>query len=138
MNRAHSDRGSISTEVVIIAPIALVLLCLIALVGRTTTARQSLDGAARDAARAASLQRDPAGAAEAARTAAATVLATTGTTCASTTVEVDTSRFEPGGQITVTVGCAVALSDLGLLGLPGTRNLSATSTSPVDTYRAVR
>ena len=53
------DRGSITAELVIVTPVALALLCLVALVGRTTDARSQVDEAARDAARAASIARDP-------------------------------------------------------------------------------
>ena len=56
--RFGGDRGSVSTEMVIVAPIALALLCLVALVGRTASAREAVDSAARDAARAASFERN--------------------------------------------------------------------------------
>jgi Flp pilus assembly protein TadG len=136
--RVQSDRGSVTTEIVIIVPVAIALLCLIALVGRTSTTRQTLDGAARDAARAASVQRDPASAQQAALDTANTVLTQSGLRCTSRTVEVDTSQFRAGGQVTAQVACEVSLSDLAMLGLPGSRRLTATATSVIDTYRAIR
>jgi Flp pilus assembly protein TadG len=132
------DRGSVTTEMVIMVPVAIALLCLVALVGRTTTARQVLDGAARDASRAASLQRDSTSAQQTALGSADTAISESGLRCVSVTVELDTSRFEPGGQVTAHVACDISLSDLGLLGLPGSRRVSATATSVLDTYRATR
>jgi Flp pilus assembly protein TadG len=135
--RLCGDRGSVTTELVVVTPAAIALLCLVALVGRGATARQHVDEAARDAARAASLERDPAAARHAAHTAAATALTSGGTRCAASRVEVDTTAFHAGGQVTVTVACDIALSDLALIGVPGTRTVTATSVSVVDTYKAV-
>ena len=36
---------------------------------------------------------------------------------------------------TATVACVVNLADLSLPGVPGTRTVTATATSPIDTYR---
>jgi hypothetical protein len=56
-------------------------------------------------------------------------------------VTVDTTGFsvpvgEPA-QVSATVTCAVRLSDLTAVpGMPGSRALTATFTSPLDPYRA--
>lgn len=134
----RNDRGSISVEVAIVVPVALALLCLVALVGRTTTTRQILDGAARDASRAASMQRDAGSAQLAARTSVEATLTRSGLNCESTRVELDTTRFEPGGQVTAHVACDVNLSDLALIALPGTRRVTSTATSVLDIYRATQ
>ena len=55
MTRRRCDDGSVTTELVIVTPIAIALLCLVALVGRTATAREQVDEASRDAARSAIL-----------------------------------------------------------------------------------
>jgi Flp pilus assembly protein TadG len=136
MTRMGGDRGSVTTETVIVAPVALALLCLIALVGRTTSVRDQVNEAARDAARTASIERDPASADAAARAAASTSLARTSTRCVSTTVDVDASAFRPGGQVSVTVSCTVSLADLGLLGVPGSSTIEARKVSVVDQYRS--
>lgn len=137
MTRLRGDQGSVTTEVVIVTPIAIMLLCLVALVGRTATAREQVDEAARDAARSASLERDPSAAWWAAQDSATTSLAAGGFRCASTSVDVDTSAFQPGGQVAVTVRCDIPLSDLGLLGLSGTRTVQSRSVSVVDQYRGL-
>lgn len=134
--RLRGDAGSVSTEVVIITPVAIALLCLVALVGRTATARDQVNEAARDAARSASLERSPSSAWNAAQDAASVSLSQGGFHCASTDVAVDTSAFQPGGQVVVTVECEIPLSDLGLLGVSGTRHVSARSVSVVDQFRA--
>ncbi len=138
MNRLRGERGSVTTEVAIIAPVAIALLCLIALVGRTATAREHVDEAARDAARAASLERDPHAAHTAATEMVTASMSGNGTVCGTTTVDIDTTAFRPGGQVAVTISCDIALGDLGLIGVPGTQTISSTAVSVVDLYRATQ
>ena len=38
-------------------------------------------------------------------------------------------------SVTATVTCVVNLSDVAVPGLPGTRTITATMSSPLDTYR---
>lgn len=134
--RFGGDRGSVSTEMVIVAPIALALLCLVALVGRTASAREAVDSAARDAARAASFERNANAASITADQAATRALTTSGYHCASQHVNTDLGSYGPGGKVTVTVTCEVALNDLGLIGLSGTRQVTSTSVEIIDTYKA--
>ena len=51
----------------------------------------------------------------------------------------DTSGFAspvgPPANVTATVTCVVNLSDVAVPGLPGTRTITATMTSPLDTFR---
>ena len=57
----------------------------------------------------------------------------------STAVTVDTAGFAaPVGTpatVTATVRCVVNLADLAVPGVPGTRTVTATASSPVDTFR---
>jgi Flp pilus assembly protein TadG len=138
VRRSRGDAGSVTVEVVIITPVAIALMCLVAFVGRTSTAREQVDEAARDAARSASLERDPWSAHAAAETSATTSLTAGGFNCAATQVDVDTTAFYPGGQVSVTVRCDIPLSDLGLIGLAGTRSVQSRSVSVVDVYRGAR
>ena len=133
--RLRDDRGSITTELVLVTPVAIALLCLVALVGRTASAREQVDEASRDAARAASLERDPSAATRAAETSASGSLDTGGFHCAAARVSVDTSEFTPGGQVNVHIECDVPLSDLGLIGISGVRTVESSAVSVVDTYR---
>ncbi len=131
----RGDDGSVTTELVMITPVAIVLLCLVALAGRTTMANGRVEGAARDAARSASFERDAASAQLAAQRSATDALNAATVHCASTDVTADVSSFTAGGQIEVTVTCDINLSDLGLIGLSGTRAITATSVEPIDVYR---
>ena len=135
---AESDRenGSAVVEMVILTPVFIVTLLFIIALGRFAEARADVDGAARDAARAASLRRDPGAAvAEGARVAEAT-LATRGVACARTSVDVDPGGLEPGGLVAVNVTCDVRLADLTLLGLPGSRTIESRFVAPIDTFRS--
>ena len=56
-----------------------------------------------------------------------------------TTVTLDTAAFAAPvgtpGQVSATVTCALRLDDLGLPGVTGTKTITATMSSPLDTYR---
>ena len=131
------DRGSVTVELVVLAPVVLALLLFTVGLGRLEDAQGKVDGAARDAARAASLAADPATASADARRSAAADIAGTGLDCRNLTVSVDTGRFSPGGVVVVHVGCTADLADLALSGLPGRKTLTANSAAPIEPYRAV-
>jgi Flp pilus assembly protein TadG len=134
--RARSpDSGSAAAELVLITPLLIVIMLLIVAAGRLVDSRLQVDSAAMQAARAASLARDPVTAAAQATATARAALASEHITCDPLTVSPDTSDFRPGGQVTVQVTCTVSLAGLALLHLPGSQSLSARFTSPVDTYR---
>jgi len=137
---ARSDRGNAALELVILAPILLALLSLVIAAGRTTVAQGSVDAAARDAARQASIALTPAAAQTAGLASARAALRQDGLDC-SPDVVIDTGQFTsvPVGRpaaVTAVVSCAVPLANLALPGLPGTARLSAAFTSPLDTYRS--
>lgn len=131
-----ADRGSAAIEITLIAPLLLLLLLLAVAMGRTVSARIDVDGAAQQAARAASLTRDPASARRAAQEAATTALAGEGRSCTLIAVDTDTAVFHPGGLAQVTVTCTITLSDLGVP-LPGTHDSTGRAAAPVDTYIGV-
>ena len=132
------DRGSAALELVIIAPGLLLVLAVIIFAGRVAIAQQAVDSAAADAARSASIARTQGAASGAAQSAATSSLANQGLRCVTTGTVVDTSGFaSPVGTpafITATVTCTVNLTDLGAP-IPGTRSVTATVRSPIDTYR---
>lgn len=134
-----ADAGSVTLELSILAPAVLVLLALVVVAGRLSIAHQEVDHAAQTAARAATLARDPATATSTATSAARRELDTGDLHCATVRVTVDTSGFAvPVGRpasVTATVTCTVSLSGLAVPGIPGSRQVTATATSPLDTYR---
>ena len=106
-SRAVRDAGSTTLELVVWAPGLLLIVALLAVAGRVNSASATLAGQR--------LQ------------------------CVSTTVAVNTSGFavRPGQPATVsaTVTCPVRLSDLAIPGLPGTRTVTHTAVSSLDTFR---
>jgi Flp pilus assembly protein TadG len=131
------ERGSVTTELVIVTPLLLLFLLLVVALGRTAGSRIDIDGAASEAARAASIARTPLAAQDAARRTATTALADQDVTCANLDVTTNTAKFEPGGTVTVSVHCAVKLGDLTGLRLPSSKTLTATARAPIDRYRGV-
>lgn len=137
--RPAAEAGNAPLELVILAPVIVALIGLVIAAGRATIAQGTVDAAARDAARQASIARSPQAAQAAATGSANAVLAGGDLNCSSEFVHVDTSQFAwPLGQpasVVAIVRCTVSLSGLLVPGLPGSRTLWATFTSPLDPYR---
>ena len=131
----RSERGSISVEVAVIAPAFVFLMLLVVFAGKVSEADGNVERAAAEGARAASLRQHPGNAATDARSTVEANLATAGVSCSTLEAIVDTSDFEPGGTVTVTVECTASMADVTLLGVPGTRTFTATATEVIDTYR---
>ena len=138
-DRKGSERGSAVIETVIGVPAFLLFVALIIFAGRMAIAHQAVEAAATSAARSASISRTQGEAAEAASPSASSTLASRGLTCTSTAVSVDTTGFAaPVGtpaQVTATVTCEVDLADLSVPGVPGSKTVTATMRSAIDTYR---
>ena len=132
----RDQRGSAALEVVLVTPLLLLLLMFIVGLGRLASSRGEVDGAARDAARAASIARTPPAAADAARAVASATLADRSITCAQLDVAVDTSDFRPGGSVSVNIACAVRLNDLAGTGFGSSRVLHGEAIAVIDTYRS--
>jgi len=134
---ADRERGSASTELVLVTPLLVVLMLFVVLADRLAHADLQVNSAAHQAARAASLTRSPPEAQTAALRTAQASLADQGLTCTALTVDTDTSQFRPGGVVTVSVTCAVSLADLAGLGVPGATVVHARHTSPLDRFRGI-
>ena len=59
-----------------------------------------------------------------------------GSSCSTPQVQVDTSTFAPGGQVTVTVSCTVSSNGLELIDPPATGPTTATAFAFIDPLRA--
>jgi len=131
--RAAGDDAGVSTiEVVILAPLIIMFILVLVAFGQLVDGRGAVDGAARDAARAGSIQRDRSVAMEQAKTTARGDL---DGVCAGTpdvTAIGDTS-FRPDSLFTIQVTCKVR--GLDFLGLPITKTVTSTATSPLDPFR---
>lgn len=133
------DRGSISLELAILAPVLLGLIAFAVYCGRLVIAENAVQEAARAAARSASIAPTAADAQSSAQATAAATLGQQNLHCTSTTIDVDTSGFavqvgQPA-SVVVTISCVVQMDDLVVPGLPGSRTVTAEFTSPIDSYR---
>ncbi|MCU1386765.1 MAG: Flp pilus assembly protein TadG [Ilumatobacteraceae bacterium] len=128
------DHGSASVELVILAPVLVVLILFVVFVGRAGGAVEQVRHAADAGARAASLVARPFMDA-AARQAVADDLGANGSNCASTSVSVGRFDGVDVDSVTVTVSCTSNTNGLRLLAASA-RTLTASSTEVIDRYRA--
>ncbi|MFE7231275.1 TadE/TadG family type IV pilus assembly protein [Streptomyces sp. NPDC002405] len=128
---ARDDSGLSTVEVVILAPVMILFILVLVAFGQLVEGRGAVDGAARDAARAGSIQKDHATAMSEARKAAEADLADV---CSGPVSVVQTSAgFAPDTLFTVEVSCQVR--GLASLGLNIPTRLSASFSSPLDPFR---
>ena len=130
------ERGSTALELTLLAPVLLTMLLLVVGLGRMAHARQQVESIASDAARAASLARDPQGSIAEARAAAEASRGAADLSCTSVDVDVDVTSFQPGGTVRVEVTCTADLSDVAMSGLPGKRRFDASAVAPIESYRS--
>ena len=137
--RVRDERGSASVEAAVGLPAFVLFVGLVIFGGRTATTHEAVESAAADAARSASISRTSTDAQKDAHEAAQASLANQQIHCLSVDVSVDTSDFsKPVGEtgtVAVTVQCRLDLSDLSVPGVPGSRVIQATMSSPLDTWR---
>jgi Flp pilus assembly protein TadG len=134
------EQGSMSVELAVIIPGLIALMLLVALGGRFLEAHGAIDGAARDAARAASLARYPGlgqlGATSLAEQAAASDLSSW---CTGTNFGVTVSGFpglgqpaQTGDNVTVTVRCSIDTSPFGIFNLGTRTQMTGVAVAPLD------
>lgn len=128
-----SGHGSAALELVLLAPVLVVMLLFVVYAGRSGEGLSELRHAADQGARAAS-QVSRSRMQLAARTAVIEDLSTSGLSCTNPRVALDTAVSTTSTSVTVTVSCDVSNEGLGLLRI-GRRTLSATSTEIVDHFR---
>jgi TadE-like protein len=119
-----------AVEVVILTPVLMMFVMLIAACGRYVAVQGDIQATARDAVRAASLERTV----DAAHVAATRIVQQSldeGTTCR----PLGLSGFAAGGIVRVDLDCDVSYHGLGLIGLPGSVRVQTMSQAPIDIYR---
>jgi Flp pilus assembly protein TadG len=129
--RRRGDQGSVSVELVILAPLVGILLACVVLVGRVQIARADLEGAARSAARDLSIARDPYAARDAVQEGIESTLEVGSPSCRALSF---TPVIEPT-EVSVTIACVVDLEAAAVLPVPGTMTVTASATEVVDVYR---
>lgn len=129
-----TDRGSTTVELVLVAPVLLVLALFTILSGRSGEALRQVQHAADHGARAASQvamgKREAVGLA-----AARSDLDGVGHSCRDSVIAVQTTKIGKLNAVKVTVSCRVEHAGLELLGLSA-RTVSADSIEVIDVYRA--
>ncbi|CAN5124854.1 hypothetical protein BH09ACT10_BH09ACT10_00530 [soil metagenome] len=135
----RDERGSASIEAAVGLPAFVLFVGLIIFGGRTAMSHQAVESAAADAARSASIARTSSDAAKDGKEAARASLANQQVHCLNINVSIDTADFskpvgEPG-SVVVIVECRLDISDLSVPGVPGSRVIKATISSPLDTWR---
>ena len=141
--RRPRDTGSVAVELTILAPTLIILLLFVVAVERLTSARLTVQEAAHQAARTATLTRNPTVATRDARATALAVTTGKDLPCndMQVTVDVPARSAEPSAArtastvATVRVACTVTLTDLTGLHLPSRTVIVATATSPLDRYK---
>jgi Flp pilus assembly protein TadG len=134
------ESGLSIVEVVLLAPLVIGFVMFLVYFGVLVDARGTVEGAARDAARAGSLQRDSHAALVAAEQAADHDLGNTCTTAPPYATQVDpntkakSNAFAPGDLYTIKVTCTVTLRELNWFNL-GNQTIVSYSTAPLDVFR---
>jgi len=138
----RGERGGAAVEIVVVAPLLILMLFFVVGLGRLGTAREAVDGAARDGAREASIARDTNDAITTAQQVATDTLAEKKVSCSNPNVDVQFApkpgQLTAGGTVKVVVDCTVQNGDVAFPGMPGTKTMRGESTAVVDTYRGVR
>ncbi len=125
-----------SLEMVLLTPIFLAFIVLLAGAGRMVDAKSEVDGAARDAVRAASIARSEPEAETMAAQAASQSLGGKSWCAGGPATSLDgATNWGPGGQVAVTVTCHVDLGDLGFFKMfPGSKTFTGRAIAPIDTF----
>ncbi|GIH89629.1 TadE/TadG family type IV pilus assembly protein [Planobispora siamensis] len=129
-SRDDRERGSLSAETVLLAPVFLLFLLFLVGAGRIVEAQGEVNGAARDAARAASVERTRSEAETAATEAAQDSLPDE----CEPQVSLSGTTWEEGGQVRVEVSCSL---DLGFLGFGAAKEIRGDSVVPLEQFRRV-
>ncbi|MEO7398312.1 MAG: TadE family protein [Ilumatobacteraceae bacterium] len=131
--KSSAGAGSVTVELVVLAPVLIMLTMFVVFLGRAGGSVQQVRHAADTGARAASLV-SPATMRGVASAAAARDLADNGVNCSSTTIAVSVDDAPGASSVTVTVSCVVNLDGTSLVGVDG-RTVTARSTEVIDRYR---
>lgn len=137
-NRNRDEAGAMAIELVLLAPVLMLLCGIIVMAGDFRSAANDVSNAAYAAARAASYAPDLTAAQNAGQVAAQASMANRGSACTQMTTSIDTSNLVPGGDIKVTVTCVAALAQITGFGIiPGHKTFTATAVVPIDLHRVM-
>ena len=135
--RVRGDDGQAIAELVIVAPVLLLVIVLMVAFGRIDSAQGDVESAARAGVQAAVVQANGADAQTQATSAVTSTLAGAGLTCPAPQITTDTSNFVAGGTVSVSVTCVTSMADVSVPGVPGSKTLTATAVAHIDEFRTV-
>jgi Flp pilus assembly protein TadG len=124
-------------EMVILAPVLLLLFMFLLACGRYFQTSSLLESAARDGARSASQARSLPDAQTRVDQAVTSTMSQAIKSCKTTASGSITTGFVAGSPLSVEVSCTINYRDLGLLGLGGDTTITKRFTSSLDPYRGV-
>jgi Flp pilus assembly protein TadG len=131
MRLTRQDRGSMTLEFALLAPAFILLVLLLVVGGRIIEAQSQVDGAARDAARAASVQVSRDGVYPAIAQAAQADLDSGGHDMCPGGLHETWAGGSAAGEVTVDVQCTINLSFFPGL---GALTMTGHALAPLDTY----
>jgi Flp pilus assembly protein TadG len=134
----RTEHGTMALEMVILAPILLILFMFLLACGRYFQTSSLLENAARDGARAASQSRSLNEAQIRLDDAVTGTMAQAVESCKQSAEGSITSAFTAGTPLSVEVTCTINYRDLGLLGLGGDTTITKKFSSSLDPYRGIR
>lgn len=133
--RPGREAGNAALELLLIAPVLLLLIAAVVGIGRVTAARSALAGAAREGARAAVTASSATLAIRQGQESVHDAALAYGMDPARLAVTVDPAGFARGGSLVVTATYRVPLVDLPSFGLlPRTLTFTARQAQPIDPY----
>jgi hypothetical protein len=127
----RDDRGSAAAELAVLAVVSFLFIAFIVFAGRLNVGSAHTEAAARSAARAISVARDPQAAVAAAEADASITVNEGSAMCTDMAFE---PQISPDA-VEVTITCEVDLSEAALLEVPGSMTVSATANEVIDRYR---
>lgn len=127
----RDDRGSAAAELAVLAVVSFLFIAFIVFAGRLNVGSAHTEAAARSAARAISVARDPQAAVPAAEADASITVNEGSAMCTDMAFE---PQISPDA-VEVTITCEVDLSEAALLEVPGSMTVSATANEVIDRYR---
>lgn len=133
--RRRSENGNAAVEMVMVAPVILLLMATILAAGRIVSTKTALESVTREAARVASTSGNSASADLTARLRAEEVAEQLGLDARRLGLHVRTRQFERGAPVTAEATYDVRIGDLPTFGLlPGAFEISAKQVEIVERY----
>lgn len=131
----RTESGSAAVEMVMVAPVMLLLIATIVAAGRIVSTKTSLESVAREAARVASMSSSPVSAELAARLRADEVAEQLGLDKQLLRLEIHAGHFERGSPVTARASYDMRLGDLPAFGLlSGNFKISAKQIDIAERY----